>query len=294
MKPAVLTVLVALTTAACGSETASPSPGAVASTKVSLAASTQALRVPATETLPSFRNMLLQVYDAAGIWNDPNGGAAPAATPLYAGVVTSAGDDCVLEGCAAPISSIAIGGAGPNLVGRIWGNDPTTRALWAPVYTNIVNATNLQQSQRTRTALNATAPAYALSTRALQEIARLLSLSTDALVARGLLIGIVASQDAKNYAGGLPSPVAGARITLTASQAAQMTLYYPNTAYTNPQAGTSTNDDGVFWLVGNDDTAPLGTTTLAISSNGSGLSWAGRQVALMRNSVIVAPISALP
>lgn len=286
--------IVSFCLAACGSTDSGSSSGTASLINVAVTGSSATLSVPSTETLPTFSDMDIRLYDANTIWSDPVGGSDPNATPLLSEAIASLQSSCSGAGCTWQLSKLNIASTDAGLVALLVGNTNASRALWAPVYTNIVNADYMAYSQKHHSKLSSNAPAYAMSQQAVTKIGKLLSIDPNELIARGLVVGIVVGKDPTNNSGGLPSAVSGAVVTLTSDQNATMQLYYPNATYSGENTAKSTNSDGIFWLYGRQTgTAPI-TTTLAIAASGQSLSWDDRPVTLMPNSIVVTPLSAVP
>lgn len=279
---------------ACGSDS-SPAATTSASVNVSFKGTVQALPLPATETLPSFTSFRMRLFDATSIWADGKGGDAPSAASVYDQTLPGMSSACATTGCSFLNDSQNIAGITPNLVSLITGNTASSQLLWAPVYTNVVDSQSLTNAQQHRGVLTANAPAYAISRYGLGQLAVQLGVGdANALLERGLIIGMLRGKDPTNFSGGLPDAISGAKITLSAEQADAVSLYYPNDNYTNAVVAVSTNADGVFYLLGKTAGASLPATSLNIIATGSSLLWTNRPIALIHGSVVVAPLSALP
>lgn len=294
MKTYLVAVILPLSTLiACGSDSA---PATASDTvPVSLTGLVQAMPIPKTESLPSFTNLRMRLFDANRIWSDAVGGDAPQASSLYDKMLVGINNACAADGCSFIDNGQNIASTGPNLVSLISGNVSSSQKLWAPVYTNIVGSQSLLNAQQHRGVLAANAPAYVISRYALGQLATQLGVAdANTLLQRGLLIGFVRGKDPTNFSGGLPEGVSGAKISLTQAQAALVSVFYPNADYSNAKLASSTNADGAFYLLGNTAASAMPSTTLSIDAPNALYQWTNRPVALIAGSVVVAPLSALP
>lgn len=278
----------------CGSSETNTSTNAASLINVPVTGTSATLSVPSSEILPTFSDIDIRLYDAGAIGSDPVGGANPNTTPLFRADVESLQSGCEEVGCAWQLPKLNIASTNAGLVALLVGNTDSSRSLWAPVYTHIVNTDYVTYSQKHHSKLSSNAPAYAMSQQAVTKVAKLLSLDANELIARGLVIGMVVGKDPTDHSGGLPGPITGAQITLSSEQNATMQLYYPNATYSGENTAKSTNSDGVFWLFGKKTGGVPTTTTLAIAATGQSLSWNQRPVTLMPNSIVVTPLSAVP
>lgn len=258
-KVPLLACLIALT--ACGSSDTAPAK--VTAVHVGVAGHVALLPVPPGAAAEDFHDLSVHVFNPSVFMAN-----ATRIQPLASATVDTDHAACTLAGCPFAATNVNIGGNFLGLVARL--DDDSNSGVWAPAFTGIAGGDATRAAQKTGTDLDNNV-VYALSNASLATLAQGLNTTLDDLVARGLLIGMVAGypEEATQATHGQPPRLAGATVQATGTAASRVSVYFPNDTYTQFSPAGHTNRDGVFLVVGNSAGGTPYTISLDISDGGA-------------------------
>lgn len=220
----------------------------VTRSQITVTANSKSRLMPSNAVSPGFDRLtagIMTVDDVADPASDitPMGPASLSLVPL-----TAASSSCESTGCKFTFPRLVIDSSLHGLMSVVT-DDRGANSAWHTTYSTIINSNQIIDRARSGGAIDTFAPAYVLAESALPALGKLLKIDANALVARGLCLGLVWSSRGEGTGEG--SGFASARIELGDTGGTAPSLYYLNDAM-NLVVQTGTNSDGLFVLLGPD------------------------------------------
>ena len=214
--------------------------------------------VIAPDPSPGFSQLKVDVFAANDVANPAADIASGGAASLGHINIESAATSCEVTGCQWHLPSVPLVGASMGLMAAV-ADARATGPVWQTTYSMIVNPNQIQDNIVLGSPISASAPGYVLPTVSVTRLAAALKISATDLLSRGVCLGLVWA--GRGEGTGFASGVGGATITLGVTSGAAPDLYYVNDAISDLSNTSTTNQDGLFVLVGAAATAGVTPTT---------------------------------
>jgi hypothetical protein len=219
---------------------------------------------------PDYSALALSILGEGALLTDPLG------SPLATGPLASSGCP-MMGGCPFSFANIDYSGASVGLAARV--ADTRSTPVWVTTETGWMSTAKLAAFQKSGGTYDG-ARAFALSRDVIDSIlAKLVGLSGDEVMARGLVFGLVYSTQSSSTMSG--EPVSGATVKPSGTG---LTVVYPTTRFDSTQA--TTGGQGVFLLVPAAAGAPTSVTVTVTPPSGQTLTWDAAQAAVLRPGVV--------
>jgi hypothetical protein len=219
---------------------------------------------------PDYSALTISILGEGALLTDPVG------SPLATGPLISSG--CPMKGgCPFSFANIDVSGASIGLAARV--ADTRSAPVWVTTETGSMSTAKLATFQKSGGTYDG-GRAFALSRDAIDSIlAKLVGLSGDEVMARGLVFGLVYGSASSSTMSGEPVP--GATVKPSGSG---LTVVYPTTKFDSTQA--TTGGQGAFLLVPAAAGAPTSVTVTVTPPSGQTLTWDAAQAAVLRPGAV--------
>lgn len=202
--------------------------------------------IPPSTPSPGFADLEVDVMSVASLATPGTDIAASGNASLGHIPLQSASASCEVAGCQWHLPDVLIAPTSGGLMSLL-SDTRASGAVWHDTYALMVNPNQILDSVRLGSPISAFAPSYVLANTGIDKLAALLSTDANALLAKGLCLGLVWS--GRGEGTGIAPGFAGATIEATTASGTALDVYYFNDAMT--QLSTSgTNQAGLFVLVG--------------------------------------------
>lgn len=215
--------------------------------------------VIAPDAQPAFSELNVDVVAANDVADPARDVAVAGAASLGHIGLQAAAPACSVTGCQWHMPSVALTGASMGLMAVV-SDARKNETVWQTTYSMIVNPNQIGDNIALGGAIDASAPGYVMAQTSLGRLASALSIPAADLVRRGVFVGRLWS--GRGEGTGFAPGVAGAKIVLGETAGFAPTLLYVNDNVTDLSTSGTTNIDGLFVLVGPDNSA--GATSFAV------------------------------